>query len=531
MNPRRLALSAAFALAALYACGGEAPGETSDPFDFADFFDIGDAGNGGGRDRPDVASRPAFPDTGDTADDASVDGSGDAAEDIYVTPPRPDVVQSTCGDGAVEGAEECDDGEANSDDEPDACRTTCLLPRCGDLVVDSGETCDDGNRIGGDGCGPDCGEDPAPRELEPNDTPAQSNPLPEGGVVFGGVAEGDEDCFSFPVAEYGYLDVDVGAERACVADPLVRVYAPGGASPIVVSNDSDEDLCPTLFAADTPALRYLAPGEYAVCVSGFLRSEVPAYELRVAVGEGSCSGLFPPGEDEDVDRDGLADPCDDDNDNDTVPDDVDNCPLVPNGPGRLAYPVDFDGFLQHWLILGSFPSEAASGCLPPADAPVASEATMQPTINTPAGGLRWQFGRASANSAPLGGTFGNLPDVSGYALAYVVSPEARAATLRVGSDDGYLAWLNGELVGQSEACRGIAADQDRHEVNLRAGVNRLTFRVQNSIAGWAVMARFSDPDDAEVIYDDLEVYLSPDGQASNQVDTDGDGIGDACDPD
>jgi hypothetical protein len=50
----------------------------------------------------------------------------------------------TCGDGFVDQGEACDDGTANSDTEPDACRTNCRRARCGDGVVDSGEQCDDG---------------------------------------------------------------------------------------------------------------------------------------------------------------------------------------------------------------------------------------------------------------------------------------------------------------------------------------------------------------------------------------------------
>lgn len=47
-----------------------------------------------------------------------------------------------CGNGAVEGAEECDNGDDNSDTQPDACRLSCRLPVCGDGVVDTGEYCD-----------------------------------------------------------------------------------------------------------------------------------------------------------------------------------------------------------------------------------------------------------------------------------------------------------------------------------------------------------------------------------------------------
>jgi hypothetical protein len=52
-----------------------------------------------------------------------------------------------CGDGFVRsGIEECDDGDANSDVTPNACRADCTLPTCGDGVRDDelGEGCDEG---------------------------------------------------------------------------------------------------------------------------------------------------------------------------------------------------------------------------------------------------------------------------------------------------------------------------------------------------------------------------------------------------
>ncbi|MCP4449465.1 MAG: hypothetical protein GY811_29640 [Myxococcales bacterium] len=67
-----------------------------------------------------------------------------------------------CGDSEIYGTEECDDGDANSDTETDACRTNCLAARCGDGILDSGEFCDDGNLLDGDGCESTCliaGED------------------------------------------------------------------------------------------------------------------------------------------------------------------------------------------------------------------------------------------------------------------------------------------------------------------------------------------------------------------------------------
>ena len=50
-----------------------------------------------------------------------------------------------CGNGVVETGEQCDDGVANSDNEPNACRSNCRTAYCGDSVRDEGEHCDDGD--------------------------------------------------------------------------------------------------------------------------------------------------------------------------------------------------------------------------------------------------------------------------------------------------------------------------------------------------------------------------------------------------
>jgi len=60
-----------------------------------------------------------------------------------------------CGDGNVDGGEECDDGVSNSDDA--ACTSECLNNVCGDGKLNNGvEECDDGNTVDGDGCTASC---------------------------------------------------------------------------------------------------------------------------------------------------------------------------------------------------------------------------------------------------------------------------------------------------------------------------------------------------------------------------------------
>ena len=66
--------------------------------------------------------------------------------------------QAECGDGEVEGDEECDDG---NDNDLDACLSSCELAGCGDNIVheDFGEECDDGNDVDDDGCNSQCARD------------------------------------------------------------------------------------------------------------------------------------------------------------------------------------------------------------------------------------------------------------------------------------------------------------------------------------------------------------------------------------
>jgi cysteine-rich repeat protein len=49
---------------------------------------------------------------------------------------------AVCGDGNTVAGEECDNGTANSNAVPDACRANCQLAACGDGVVDSAEQCE-----------------------------------------------------------------------------------------------------------------------------------------------------------------------------------------------------------------------------------------------------------------------------------------------------------------------------------------------------------------------------------------------------
>ena len=64
-----------------------------------------------------------------------------------------------CGNGTLEGSEECDDGNTASED---GCSSSCMNEFCADNVLQPGlgEACDDGNMVNGDGCSDVCAFEP-----------------------------------------------------------------------------------------------------------------------------------------------------------------------------------------------------------------------------------------------------------------------------------------------------------------------------------------------------------------------------------
>ena len=95
----------------------------------------------GGEDVPGSAAEPALSSSGEVVTEASASGTGDVTTTGAA---------AVCGDGVVEGDEECDDGADNADDA--ACTAGCRAAVCGDGLAGPGEGCDDGNRNDADAC-------------------------------------------------------------------------------------------------------------------------------------------------------------------------------------------------------------------------------------------------------------------------------------------------------------------------------------------------------------------------------------------
>ncbi len=110
---------------------------------------------------------------------------------------------AVCGDGVVEGDEECDDGGDNGDNA--ACKSDCTLNFCGDGLQGPDEECDDGNDDDTDECpstcaAASCGDGFVQMDVEECDdgnhvdTDACTSGCADASCGDGYVYEGVEDC-------------------------------------------------------------------------------------------------------------------------------------------------------------------------------------------------------------------------------------------------------------------------------------------------------------------------------------------------
>lgn len=90
----------------------------------------------------------------DTTDGPETSGGPNASTSDGATSESP--VPSFCGDGVLDGGEECDLGVDQNGIDGAACRETCELNECGDGYIAGDEVCDDANNTANDGCSPDC---------------------------------------------------------------------------------------------------------------------------------------------------------------------------------------------------------------------------------------------------------------------------------------------------------------------------------------------------------------------------------------
>lgn len=200
-----------------------------------------------------------------------------------------------CGNGAVEGSEECDGGA----DCTGACKR---VTTCGDGKAEGDEQCDDDNTASGDGCSASCLFELKP-ESEPNDSCALADgPFGPNFMTSGSVLPaGEVDYYAIALAETADLHIETfgaGGPGTCDGDSVIELFSPGCASSLAFNDDSVKSqgfsYCSMLDASQYAEVHDLAAGIYIVAVSAFGGGELPGYTLLVSqntCGDGKRGGL------------------------------------------------------------------------------------------------------------------------------------------------------------------------------------------------------------------------------------------------
>jgi len=151
-----------------------------------------------------------------------------------------------------------------------------------------------------------------------------------------------------------------------------------------------------------------------------------------------------------------------------------------------------EGDLLGWLVAGPFPSGFDRDYL-------AGEASVSPVEEAEAASMRWRFAAADfSHGLDLKAHFRTDDPGVAYAYTSISVPNVVHARLRFGSDDGAKVFLNGTLIFNKDVKRGVKRDEEEVPLDLRAGANRLLFKIEQYDGGWGLMARIVDAHDLPI---------------------------------
>ena len=140
--------------------------------------------------------------------------------------------------------------------------------------------------------------------------------------------------------------------------------------------------------------------------------------------------------------------------------------------------------IRRWLAAGPFDGRDVD------EVHLAGEADLRPAEGEAAGAGRWVRAEHlgySAEVLDLGGVTGGAGNSSSYAFTLVRSPRDQEGFLWLGFEELVKVWLNGEEVYARTSPASFALAAEKVPVRLRAGENRLLFKV-GSYSGEAKLA-------------------------------------------
>ena len=152
--------------------------------------------------------------------------------------------------------------------------------------------------------------------------------------------------------------------------------------------------------------------------------------------------------------------------------------------GRLRFSVSplgdvtrLPAMLGRWYRTGPFGTKVRDRSKLYRDFGPGAVTSLDPEATFGQDELSWKF--AGAFDDGVVHSLGNGAGAT-YLARTIVAPSARELELSLGSDDGFVLYLNGAKVTERRVDRGAAPDQDTATLSLRAGANLLVLQIVNT---------------------------------------------------
>jgi hypothetical protein len=172
--------------------------------------------------------------------------------------------------------------------------------------------------------------------------------------------------------------------------------------------------------------------------------------------------------------------------------------------------------INHWWVAGPFdgPNGKGLGTVYPPETKIDLNAQF-----TGKGGKKIHWQRVSRDLATdddltdefqmgLFDVFGEpVFDAVAYSVTWLHAPRDMDAQLAIGSDDGVVAWLNGEEVHRNDVGRGYTPKQDNVPIRLKEGSNQLLLKISQGSGMWSFGAHVESTEGEPL--PEVSVQLSP----------------------
>jgi len=171
-----------------------------------------------------------------------------------------------------------------------------------------------------------------------------------------------------------------------------------------------------------------------------------------------------------------------------------------HGLGVTDLPISVPpGFIAHWWIAGPIPKGKKNlfetDCGPESGVDLDKGFTYEGKTYKWKKTLTDDDGIVNLNEA-----LARKGNVVGYMYAEVTVEKETPVELRLGSDDGFVLWLNGQRLGGRNVSRAIRPGSDKFKAALKAGGNQVLMKVLQGGGDWAGCLQIVGPKGGKVAF-------------------------------